>query len=136
VDGAPGFFSVIGGKTTTARLMAEKIGDQVTAYLHCDKPCYTQTTPLLSYRKWSALPVFTKCAHSAQAGLAGLCSYPSRLSYVLDALEEIEKEILFFSNMPATTLHVVVAVYVSMGVSALACITPVADGPTQPAGAP
>jgi len=56
-EGTPGFFSVVGGKTTTARLMAEKIGDQVTAYLHCDKPCNTKTTLLLSYRKWSALPI-------------------------------------------------------------------------------
>lgn len=55
-EGAPGFFSVVGGKTTTARLMAEKIGDQVAAYLHWDTPCKTRTTPLLSYRKWSAHP--------------------------------------------------------------------------------
>ncbi len=56
-EGAPGFFSVVGGKTTTARLMAEKIGDQVAAYLHWDQPSTTRTTPLLSYRKWSAQPV-------------------------------------------------------------------------------
>jgi len=56
-EGASGFFSVVGGKTTTARLMAEKIGDQVAAYLQWDKPCETRTTPLLSYRKWSAHPV-------------------------------------------------------------------------------
>jgi glycerol-3-phosphate dehydrogenase len=54
VQGAPGFFSVVGGKTTTARLMAEKIGDQVAAYLNWDAPCNTLTTPLLSHRKWSA----------------------------------------------------------------------------------
>ena len=53
-QGAPGFFSVVGGKTTTARLMAEKIGDQVAAYLNWDTPCNTRTTPLLSHRKWSA----------------------------------------------------------------------------------
>jgi glycerol-3-phosphate dehydrogenase len=57
VEGAPAFFSVVGGKTTTARLMAEKIGDQAAAYLQWDRPCSTHTTPLLSYRKWSALPV-------------------------------------------------------------------------------
>lgn len=56
-EGAPGFFSVVGGKTTTARLMAEKIGDQVATYLHWDEACNTETTPLLSYRKWSAIPV-------------------------------------------------------------------------------
>jgi glycerol-3-phosphate dehydrogenase len=56
-EGAPGFFSVVGGKTTTARLMAEKVSDQVVAYLHWERPCKTSTTPLLSYRKWSAHPV-------------------------------------------------------------------------------
>ena len=56
-DGAPGFFSVVGGKTTTARLMAEKVGDEVAAYLNWDRPCKTGTTPLLSYRKWSAQPI-------------------------------------------------------------------------------
>jgi glycerol-3-phosphate dehydrogenase len=56
-EGAPGFFSVVGGKTTTARLMAEKVGDQVAAYLHWDQPCNTRTTSLLSYRKWTAQPV-------------------------------------------------------------------------------
>lgn len=53
-QGAPGFFSVVGGKTTTARLMAEKIGDQVAAYLNWNSPCNTRTTRLLSHRKWSA----------------------------------------------------------------------------------
>jgi glycerol-3-phosphate dehydrogenase len=49
-DGAPGFFSIIGGKTTTARLMAEKISDMVCAYLNIDSPCMTRTNPLVSYR--------------------------------------------------------------------------------------
>jgi glycerol-3-phosphate dehydrogenase len=49
-DGAPGFFSIIGGKTTTARLMAEKISNMVCAYLGVDVPCRTRTEPLVSYR--------------------------------------------------------------------------------------
>ncbi len=49
-DGAPGFFSIIGGKTTTARLMAEKIGDMVCAYLGVETPCQTRTEPLVSHR--------------------------------------------------------------------------------------
>jgi glycerol-3-phosphate dehydrogenase len=52
-----GFFSVVGGKTSTARLMAEKIGDQVAAYLTWDAPCYTSSTPLLSHRKWTDQPL-------------------------------------------------------------------------------
>jgi glycerol-3-phosphate dehydrogenase len=49
-DGAPGFFSIIGGKTTTARLMAEKISNLVCAYLNVDVPCMTRSEPLVSYR--------------------------------------------------------------------------------------
>jgi glycerol-3-phosphate dehydrogenase len=52
-----GFFSVVGGKTSTARLMAEKISDQVAAYLNWDAACYTHTTPLLSHRKWLSQPL-------------------------------------------------------------------------------
>jgi glycerol-3-phosphate dehydrogenase len=49
-DGAPGFFSIIGGKTTTARLMAEKISNMVCAYLGVETPCRTRSEPLVSYR--------------------------------------------------------------------------------------
>lgn len=49
-DGAPGFFSMIGGKTTTARLMAEKISNLVCTYLRVETPCRTRTEPLASYR--------------------------------------------------------------------------------------
>ena len=49
-DGTPGFFSIIGGKTTTARLMAEKISNVVCTYLEVDIPCMTRAEPLVSYR--------------------------------------------------------------------------------------
>jgi glycerol-3-phosphate dehydrogenase len=49
-DGVPGFFSIIGGKTTTARLMAEKISNLVCAYLGIETPCRTRSEPLVSYR--------------------------------------------------------------------------------------
>ncbi len=52
-EGAPGFFSVVGGKTTTARLMAERVADQVCAFLGIEAPCLTREFPLLSYRKWA-----------------------------------------------------------------------------------
>jgi len=51
-EGAHGFFSVVGGKTTTARLMAEKVADRVCAFLGIEATCRTQDFPLLSYRKW------------------------------------------------------------------------------------
>lgn len=49
-DGVPGFFSIIGGKTTTARHMAEKMSDLVCATLGITTPTQTRTTPLASYR--------------------------------------------------------------------------------------
>ena len=49
-EGAPGFFSIIGGKTTTARHMAEKMSDMVCTQLGINTPCKTQTEPLVSYR--------------------------------------------------------------------------------------
>ncbi len=52
-EGAPGFFSVVGGKTTTARLMAEKTADRVCAFLDLDAACQTRDFPLLSHRKWT-----------------------------------------------------------------------------------
>jgi glycerol-3-phosphate dehydrogenase len=49
-QGAPGFFSITGGKTTTARLMAEKMSDMVCDYLDWKRPCSTQIEPLASFR--------------------------------------------------------------------------------------
>lgn len=42
----PGFTSVLGGKLTTARLMAEKAADDVCAGLGVDAPCTTAAEPL------------------------------------------------------------------------------------------
>jgi glycerol-3-phosphate dehydrogenase len=50
VDGANGLISIVGGKTTTARLMAEKLGDLVCAKLGIRAECRTRAEPLLSYR--------------------------------------------------------------------------------------
>lgn len=52
-QGIEGFFSVIGGKTTTARLMAEKACDLVCNYLSLNVPCKTTEYELLSHRKWN-----------------------------------------------------------------------------------
>ena len=49
-DGFPGLFSIIGGKTTTARYMAEKMSDMVCTALDVDTPCQTRTESLLSHR--------------------------------------------------------------------------------------
>jgi glycerol-3-phosphate dehydrogenase len=49
-DGVGGFVTISGGKTTTARAMAEKVADVVCAKLGVPAECATRTTPLLSYR--------------------------------------------------------------------------------------
>ena len=48
-DDVPGFFSIIGGKTTTARHMAEDMSDMVCARLGVTNPCRTRTEQLLSH---------------------------------------------------------------------------------------
>ena len=48
-DGVPGFFSIIGGKTTTARHMAEDMSDMVCATLGVMTPCRTRIEPLLPH---------------------------------------------------------------------------------------
>ena len=49
-DGADGLVSMVGGKTTTARGMAEKLSDMVCAKLGVNVECRTRTERLLSYR--------------------------------------------------------------------------------------
>ena len=49
-DGVEGFVTISGGKTTTARGMAEKVTDLVCRKLNHAAACQTKTTPLLSYR--------------------------------------------------------------------------------------
>jgi glycerol-3-phosphate dehydrogenase len=50
IDKLEGFLSVIGGKATTMRAMAEEVSDRVCAKLGHTLPCRTHTTPLLNYR--------------------------------------------------------------------------------------
>jgi glycerol-3-phosphate dehydrogenase len=49
-DGVDGFVTISGGKTTTARAMAEKVSDVVCAKLGVTASCTTRTVPLQSYR--------------------------------------------------------------------------------------
>ncbi len=46
LDGVKGFTSIVGGKLTTYRLMAERVSDTICAKLNVDKPCITATTRL------------------------------------------------------------------------------------------
>lgn len=49
-DGADGLISLVGGKTTTARAMAEKLSNMVCAKLNVPVECRTRTERLVSYR--------------------------------------------------------------------------------------
>ena len=50
--GVPGFVTISGGKTTTARAMAEKTADVVCQHLGVGAACQTMRTPLRSYRSF------------------------------------------------------------------------------------
>ncbi len=51
IDGVKGMISVIGGKATTCRLMAEKVSDLVCEKVGITKTCQTREMVLPSYRK-------------------------------------------------------------------------------------
>jgi glycerol-3-phosphate dehydrogenase len=51
-DGIDGFVTISGGKTTTARAMAETTVDRVCRKLGVDMPCTTRDTVLKSYRAY------------------------------------------------------------------------------------
>lgn len=51
-EGACGFYSVIGGKATVLRAMAQAVSDQVCADLGVKIACTTHTTPLVSHRDY------------------------------------------------------------------------------------
>ncbi|GAK50234.1 FAD dependent oxidoreductase [Candidatus Moduliflexus flocculans] len=51
-DGLRGFISIIGGKATTLRAMAEKTADLICRITRRDAPCATKTTPLVPYRRF------------------------------------------------------------------------------------
>ncbi|MCU0563724.1 MAG: anaerobic glycerol-3-phosphate dehydrogenase subunit A [Desulfobacterales bacterium] len=55
-DGVGNFVSIIGGKLTTYRLMAEKTADLVCEHVGVDRPCLTRTRPLKAFaaNRWTA----------------------------------------------------------------------------------
>jgi glycerol-3-phosphate dehydrogenase len=54
--GIDGFVTITGGKATTMRAMAEKTVDMVCQKMGISAVCTTKEVPLLSYRKFYALP--------------------------------------------------------------------------------
>jgi glycerol-3-phosphate dehydrogenase len=57
-DGVSGFISIVGGKFTTYRLMAEHTVDAVCAQLGTHRPCHTAEEPVPSDRGRSARPLY------------------------------------------------------------------------------
>jgi len=55
-DGVNGFVTITGGKTTTARAMAEKVSDIVCRKLNISVECRTRDTVLASYRLFFQRP--------------------------------------------------------------------------------
>lgn len=53
-DGIRGLYTIIGGKATVLRGMAEATADRVCAGLGVDRPCTTADTPLPSHRRFYA----------------------------------------------------------------------------------
>jgi glycerol-3-phosphate dehydrogenase len=51
-DGMEGFVTISGGKTTTARAMAEKVSDIACGKLGIDVECRTREVPLVPYRQF------------------------------------------------------------------------------------
>jgi len=54
--GVEGFVSLLGGKATTVRAMAEKTADLICRKTGHTAPCQTHTTPLLPWRRFFAAP--------------------------------------------------------------------------------
>jgi glycerol-3-phosphate dehydrogenase len=55
-DNLDGLVTIAGGKLSTARAMAEKVGDVVNHKLEGNVPCRTRTYPLSSYRSFYLRP--------------------------------------------------------------------------------
>ena len=86
-DGLEGMFTIVGGKLTTYRLMAEKTVDQVCRYLGVSAACRTAAEPLLphlpAHQSESArrrLPAFSAERAAARLG--------PKLEQVLQAIED------------------------------------------------
>ncbi len=57
IDHKNGMFSILGGKLTTYRLMAEKMTDRIMEHFGLDEKCSTATTPLEGQEELSGYPV-------------------------------------------------------------------------------
>jgi len=71
-DGLEGAFSLVGGKWTTFRLMAERLGDAVCARYHIDAPSRTRDTQIAPTRRsprQKDSPILCECEGVAESDL-------------------------------------------------------------------
>jgi glycerol-3-phosphate dehydrogenase len=68
-DSCAGIISIIGGKLTTFRLMAEEAVDLACHYLNHREPCRTDVTPLTTPREFHQLPA--RLSRLAQESVSG-----------------------------------------------------------------
>jgi glycerol-3-phosphate dehydrogenase len=79
IDGCAGLISVIGGKLTTYRLMAEEAINLACQYLDHPRPCQTSTTPLSdTTRQYHQLPARLNLAQSGKIDLICECELVTR----------------------------------------------------------
>jgi glycerol-3-phosphate dehydrogenase len=67
-DGVNGFVTITGGKTTTARAMAERVTDIVCQKLGIKAECRTRDVPLAPYRSFFARKDLWKSAPASPSG--------------------------------------------------------------------
>jgi glycerol-3-phosphate dehydrogenase len=80
-EGVAGMLSIVGGKLTTYRQMAEKISDQVCRYLGVERPSITAHTQLPA-PKWASSKVHS--LHVSNARLAALENAPQHSGLICE----------------------------------------------------
>ena len=94
-DGLKGMMTIVGGKFTTYRLMAERMSDKVCEKLGNHEPCRTAEEPLVPEVSEEAKAEARKYFPSYGTNLAATRLGPERFAHVVDALKrEPEKRAL------------------------------------------
>lgn len=87
MDGLKGMFTIVGGKFTTYRLMAERLSDQVCAKLGNHEKCRTAEEPLVPQVTEEAKQEARKYFPAYGTNLAATRLGPDRFSRVVDTLK-------------------------------------------------
>ena len=86
-DGLKGMMTIVGGKFTTYRLMAEKIVDQICAKLNVKEPCRTAEEPLVPEVSEEDRKEARKYFPAFGTSLAATRLGPERFARVVDSLK-------------------------------------------------